>query len=122
MDRERLSSLEPDSPRRQGKACDKMDGKTWKHHASWSWVATMIMWFIVFTVLFWLILYSLKPSFVLQKDNNQADTAKVLLASVIAALILIFIIWLLKFIMWKMYKLKKDKEGHSPMKMDEDME
>ena len=82
----------------------------------------MIMWFIVFTVLFWLILYSLKPSFVLQKDNNQADITKVLLASVIAALILIFIIWLLKFIMWKMYKLKKDKEGHSPMKMDEDME
>lgn len=62
----------------------------------WGWLGALILWFIIFTVLFWLIFYSLKPSFVLQSDSNQVDTAKVLLAAVIAALILVIIIWLIK--------------------------
>lgn len=62
----------------------------------WGWLGALILWFIIFTVLFWLIFYSLKPSFVLQADSNQVDTAKVLLAAVIAALILVIIIWLIK--------------------------
>jgi hypothetical protein len=62
----------------------------------WGWLGALILWFIIFTVLFWLIYYSLKPSFVLQNDSNQVDTAKVLLASVISALILVIIIWLIK--------------------------
>ena len=62
----------------------------------WGWLGALILWFIIFTVLFWLIFYSLKPTFVLQTDSNQVDTAKVLLAAVIAALILVIIIWLIK--------------------------
>jgi outer membrane biosynthesis protein TonB len=62
----------------------------------WGWLGALILWFIIFTVLFWLIFYSLKPSFVLQTDSNQVDTAKVLLAAVIAALILVIVIWLIK--------------------------
>ena len=62
----------------------------------WGWLGALILWFIIFTVLFWLIFYSLKPSFVLQTDSNQVDTAKVLLAAVIAALILVIIICLIK--------------------------
>lgn len=62
----------------------------------WGWLGALILWFIIFTVLFWLIFYSLKPSFVLQTNSNQVDTAKVLLAAVIAALILVIIIWLIK--------------------------
>jgi hypothetical protein len=62
----------------------------------WGWLGALILWFIIFTVLFWLIFYSLKPSFVLQSDSNQVDTAKVLLAAVIAALILVIVIWLIK--------------------------
>ena len=62
----------------------------------WGWLGALILWFIVFTVLFWLIFYSLKPSFVLQTDSNQVDTSKVLLAAVIAALILVAVIWLIK--------------------------
>lgn len=62
----------------------------------WGWLGALILWFIIFTVLFWLIYYSLKPSFVLQTDSNQVDTAKVLLAAVISALILVIIIWLIK--------------------------
>src|SRR5436853_437542 len=72
------------------KACDPCDGYGWK------WLGALILWFIIFTVLFWLIFYSLKPPFVLQSDSNQVDTAKVLLAAVIAALILVIIIWLIK--------------------------
>ena len=60
----------------------------------WGWVGTLIMWFIIFTVLFWLIFYSLKPSFVL--TNGVVDTGKVLLSAVIAALILVVIVWLIK--------------------------
>lgn len=66
------------------------------HYSSWGWFGALVLWFIVFIVLFWLIFYSLKPSFVLQSGSNQVDTAKVLLAAVISALILIIIVWLIK--------------------------
>jgi len=64
--------------------------------SDWGWLGALILWFIIFTVLFWLIFFSLKPAFVLQNDSNQVDTAKVLLAAVIAALILVIIVWLVK--------------------------
>lgn len=64
----------------------------------WGWLGSIILWSIIFTVLFWLIFYSLKPAFVLQTDSNQVDTAKVLLAAVIAALILVAAIILIKFL------------------------
>lgn len=60
---------------------------------AWAWVGGLILWLIIFTVMFWLIYYSLAPSFFIKKDTNQVDTAKVLLASVISALILIIIAW-----------------------------
>ena len=66
------------------------------HQGQWAWLGTLVLWFIVFTVLFWLIYFSLKPSFVLQDDSNQVDTAKVLLAAVASSLILILIIWIIK--------------------------
>ncbi len=65
-------------------------------YAGWGWLGTLILWFIIFTVIFWLIYFSLKPSFVLQPDTNQVDTAKVLLAAVVSALILVIVIWLIK--------------------------
>ena len=55
----------------------------------------LLLWFIIFTVLFWLIFYSLQPSWVLNADGS-INTGKVLLASVIAAIILVIIIWLIK--------------------------
>lgn len=61
----------------------------------WSWIGALILWFIIFTVLFWLIFYSLKPSFVLQNDSNQVDTAKVLLAAIVSSIILVLVIWLI---------------------------
>ena len=69
----------------------------------WGWLGTLILWFIVFTVLFWLIYYSLKPAFVLQPDTNEPDTAKVLLSAVISALILVVLIWLIRFALTRVY-------------------
>lgn len=60
-----------------------------------SWLATLILWFIILLVLFYLIFFSLKPQWVLNPDDT-VNTAKVLLGAVIAALILLIIIWLIK--------------------------
>ncbi len=59
------------------------------------WLGVLILWFIIFTVLFWLIFYSLAPSWTLNQDGT-INTGKVLLASIIAAIILVIIIWLIK--------------------------
>ena len=63
-----------------------------RYSSGWIWVSALILWFIVFTVLFWLVYYSLKPPFVIQADSNQVDTAKVLFAAIISALILVLVI------------------------------
>lgn len=73
---------------------------------NWTWFGTMLLWFIVFIVLFWLVFYSVKPSFVLQDNSNQVDITKVLISSIIAALILIVVVWLIKFTI-EHYKVKK---------------
>jgi hypothetical protein len=86
---------EPVSP------CDDPCAK--KAGYGWGWLGALVLWFIIFTVIFWLIFYSLKPSFVLQSGSNQVDTAKVLLAAVIAALILVVIIWLIKAAIGRRY-------------------
>ena len=80
--------------------CDLCAG-TKSVSSSWEWFGLFVLWFIALTVLFWLIYYSLKPPFVLQSDGNQIDTAKVLLAAVISAFVLIVIIWLIKAAMGK---------------------
>lgn len=79
---------------KQGCSCaKKSDG--WSMSSGWGFLAILILFFIIFVVLFWLIFYSLKPSFVLN-SQGQVDSAKVLLASVIAALILTIVLWLIK--------------------------
>ena len=115
-----LSSLAPEysmtPPRTPSPACEKpcmkeihhCEKKDVCHHNNgvmygWGWLGALLLWFIVFIVLFWLIYYSLKPSFVLQTGSNQVDTAKVLLAAVISALILIIIIWLIKVAVTRRY-------------------
>jgi hypothetical protein len=85
-------------PKKECDPCAKKD-----NGYGWGWLGALILWFIVFTVLFWLIYYSLKPAFVLQNDSNQVDTAKVLLAAVISALILVIIIWLIKAAVTRRY-------------------
>lgn len=62
----------------------------------WGWLGALFLWFLIFLVVLWLVFYSLKPAFVLQTDSTQVDTAKVLLASVIGAFILVIVIYLIK--------------------------
>jgi hypothetical protein len=59
------------------------------------WLGMLLLWFIIFTVLFWLIFYSLQPDFVLNSDGS-INTGKTLLAAIIAAILLVLVIWLIK--------------------------
>ncbi|MFK5970419.1 MAG: hypothetical protein QM487_09905, partial [Candidatus Marithrix sp.] len=70
----------------------------------WGWLGALILWFIIFTVLFWLLLFSLKPTFVLKNYTKEVDTGKVLLSAVIAALILVIILWLVRLAVRRTYK------------------
>jgi len=75
-------------------ACDPCAKSQYSN--GWGWFGMLVLWFIIFTVLFWLIYYSLKPSFVIETGGTNVDTAKVLLAAVVSALILVLIIGLIK--------------------------
>jgi len=69
--------------------CDKSEG------FGMGWLGILILWFIIFTVLFWLIFFSLKPDWALNQDGT-VNTGKVLLAAIVAAILLVIIIWLIK--------------------------
>ena len=55
-----------------------------------------ILWWIIFAILTYLVLYSLRPTFVTNPETGVVDTGKVLLASIVISLIIVFIIWLIK--------------------------
>lgn len=59
------------------------------------WLGILILWFIIFTIIFWLIFFSLQPEWAMNADGST-NTSKIFLASIIAAIILIIIIWLIK--------------------------
>jgi len=90
-------------------SCAPKDPCAQSHHGhngydmghGWGWLGALIMWLLIFIVFFWLVFFSLKPAFVL--TNGAVDTAKVLLASVIAAVILVIIIWLIKLAVSRNY-------------------
>jgi len=62
---------------------------------SMGWLGALILWFIIFVVLFWLIFYSVRPSWAINLDGS-VNTSKLLLSAIVAAIILIIIIWLIK--------------------------
>lgn len=111
MSSQPLSTLSPSAVTRREPAPSSPKAKKVRRHemdiygigGTWGWLAALVLWFIVFTVIFWLIFYSLHPSFVLQNGSDQVDTAKVLLAAVIASLILLVIIWLIKVFITRAY-------------------
>jgi len=70
----------------------------------WSGVGAFFLWFIILTVVLWLILYSLKPSWVLKPNSQEVDTGKVLLASIIIALIIVVVVWLIKSSLMSCYR------------------
>lgn len=62
----------------------------------WYGIGGFVLWFIIIGIVTWLVIYSLKPSWVINQSTGQVDTAKVLLASIIIALIIVIICWLIK--------------------------
>lgn len=79
--------------------CD--DGASHGHHEhhehhgyGYSSLGWAVLWFIIIAVIVWLIIFSLKPAWALNEDGD-VDTGKVLLASIVIALIIIIIIWLI---------------------------
>jgi hypothetical protein len=59
-----------------------------------------VLWFIIIAVITWFILYSLRPTWVQQTTNGtpngQVDAGRVLLWSVVIALIVVLIVWLIR--------------------------
>lgn len=65
-------------------------------HNMWFGIGGFVLWFIIIGIVTWLVIYSLRPSWVINPNTGQVDTAKVLLASIIIALIIVIICWLIK--------------------------
>lgn len=64
------------------------------HGYGYSSLGWAVLWFIIIAVIVWLIIFSLKPAWALNEDGD-VDTGKVLLASIVIALIIVIIIWLI---------------------------
>lgn len=92
---QKLSSLSPNKTVETKEVIVTKEYNSDYYGGGWGWLGALILWFIIFVVLFWLIFYSLKPNFVLEPGSTTVDTAKVLLSAVIAALILVIVIWLI---------------------------
>lgn len=93
-----LSSLEPRGSMNREKAEEAADHSDEYHKRSrkyGGWLGTLVLWFLVFAVLFWILIFSFAPGFVLNEDG-KINTGKVLLSAVIAALVLIIIVWIVK--------------------------
>jgi hypothetical protein len=62
----------------------------------WNYVGTLFLWFIVLVAIFWLIYFALKPSFVLESGSTQVDVAKVWLAALVTAALVLILILIIK--------------------------
>lgn len=67
-----------------------------------SWFLNLVIWFIIIAVIIWFILVSTKPTWVQKYDENgvatgEVDQGKALLWAVIIALIVVVIIWLVRY-------------------------
>lgn len=80
-------------------ACDDPCDTDHLHHGhghghGYSSVGWAVLWFIIIAVIVWLIIFSLKPAWALDEDGN-VDTGKVLLASIVLALIIVIVVWVI---------------------------
>lgn len=61
-------------------------------------IGFFILWLIVFFVFFWVFYYSMGFSFLLIQNSDNIDTLKVFIVSLISSLILVSLIFLIKFL------------------------
>jgi hypothetical protein len=80
--------------------CDDMHMSHHGHHMDhhhghgYSSIGWAVLWFIIIAVIVWLIVYSLRPTWALN-DVNELDTGKILLASIVIALIIVIVIFVI---------------------------
>ena len=76
--------------------CDPCDEHHDHHHHGhgYSSLGWAVLWFLIIAVIVWLIIFSLKPAWALNEDGD-VDTGKVLLASIVLALVIIIIVWII---------------------------
>jgi hypothetical protein len=60
----------------------------------YSSIGYAVLWFIIIAVIVWLIIFSLRPAWALDEDGN-VDTGRVLLASIVIALIIVIIVYII---------------------------
>nr|QBK90385.1 MAG: membrane protein [Pithovirus LCPAC103] len=66
------------------------------------WFLNLVIWFIIIAVIVWFILVSTKPTWVQKTDENgittgEVDQGRALLWAVIIALIIVVVIWLVRY-------------------------
>jgi hypothetical protein len=76
--------------------CDPCDSHVQHHHHGHGYgaIGWAVLWFLIIAVIVWLILFSLRPAWAVDEDGN-VDTGKVLLASIVIALIIVIIVWII---------------------------
>lgn len=94
-----LSALAP-SPMLSGDALvvGKVHGSGMGMHHVKSGFGHFVFWFILLTVFIWLIIYALRPTWALAPAGTQPaalDTGKILWTSIVIALVLLLILWLI---------------------------
>jgi hypothetical protein len=63
-----------------------------------NWAAGLVT-FIILVVIIWLIIYSVKPAWALTPGTANLDNGKALWSSIIIAIVIMIIIWLIKSLM-----------------------
>lgn len=80
--------------------CDNMHMDHHDHHEhhghgyGYSSIGWAVLWFIIIAVIVWLIVYSLRPNWALN-DDGELDTGKILLASIVIALIIVIVLYII---------------------------
>lgn len=74
--------------------CDPCEDHHDHHGYGYSSLGWAVLWFVIISVIVWLIIFSLKPAWALNEDGD-VDTGKVLLASIVIALIIVIVIWII---------------------------
>lgn len=94
-----LSVLAPSSPVLVATQNDVAAGASKAMHSMTSGFGMFVFWFIMLTIFIWLIIFSLRPAWALAPIGSTAqnlDVGKILWTSIIIALIILVIAWLIK--------------------------
>ena len=100
-------SMSCDEPKKScDDPCDDPCDKSGRYQGSYGrgghWFLNLVIWFIIIAVIVWFILVSTKPTWVQKRDDDgvttgEVDQGRALLWAVIIALIIVVVIWLVRY-------------------------